>query len=109
VPGNHDRIFSGEKDAKIERFLPVYEDVFDDILTEEALYELSDGTVVRLCHFPYVGDSHENDRYADKRPVDTGVVLLHGHTHSSNRVSRSKKGTLQIHVGVDAWKLLPGV
>jgi calcineurin-like phosphoesterase family protein len=35
---------------------------------------------------------------------DTGMPLLHGHTHSRKRVTRSTKGTLQLHVGLDAWK-----
>lgn len=57
--------------------------------------------------------SHYTYGNAEKKPLlveqgvgwkDTGMPLLHGHTHSRKRASRSKAGTLQIHVGIDAWK-----
>jgi calcineurin-like phosphoesterase family protein len=107
MPGNHDRIFSLEKEAKRERFMPMYEDVFEGIFSEGQSIILSDGSIVMLSHFPYNGDSHDGDRFEEARLYDSGTTLLHGHTHSKERVSRSKKGTLQIHVGVDAWNYCP--
>lgn len=58
---------------------------------------------VHLSHFPYDGD-HGPDRYPQWRLRDVGVPLIHGHTHGTERVTRSAAGTLQIHVGIDAWK-----
>lgn len=60
-----------------------------------------------LSHFPYDGDHVENDRFKQWRLRDLGTPLLHGHTHSSECVSRSRSGTLQIHVGLDSWGLEP--
>lgn len=58
---------------------------------------------VYLSHFPYTGD-HGEDRYSQWRLRDLGVPLIHGHTHGTEKVSRSAAGTLQIHVGIDAWR-----
>ena len=38
-------------------------------------------TNVGPCHFPYVGDSGDRDRYVEHRPPDRGEWLLHGHVH----------------------------
>lgn len=80
VPGNHDRIFSGEKQAKRDRFMPEYLKVFDKVLPESLSMVLG-GFEVMLSHFPYVGDSHGADRHADKRPKDEGLPIVHGHVH----------------------------
>ena len=61
---------------------------------------------VLLSHFPYVGDRGE-DRYPEYRLNDTGRPIVHGHTHSSEKVSYSDKGSLQICVSLDAWGLKP--
>jgi calcineurin-like phosphoesterase family protein len=59
-------------------------------------------------HFPYTGDSQAESRYDKYRALDEdGTPIIHGHTHSSEKVSRTDKGTLQIHVGVDAWDFYP--
>jgi calcineurin-like phosphoesterase family protein len=59
-----------------------------------------------LSHFPYdgEGDRDQPDRYSQWRLRDLGLPLIHGHTHATERVTRSKAGTLQIHVGIDAWR-----
>ncbi|WNN94796.1 metallophosphoesterase [Streptomyces phage Phredrick] len=80
VPGNHDRIFSGEKQAKRDRFMPEYLKVFDEVLPESLQMDVGGFRVV-LSHFPYVGDSHGADRHADKRPKDEGLPIIHGHVH----------------------------
>ena len=64
----------------------------------EVELELAGGIEVRLCHFPYEGDSGERDRYVEERPVDDGRWLLHGHVHETWR----QRGRM-INVGVDAW------
>ena len=108
VPGNHDRVSSVESPARQERFRPAYDDVFDMLLSElETIQLVPDGPLISLSHYPYDGDSHTEDRFSALRPPDNGRILLHGHTHSKEKISRSAKGTLQIHVGVDAWNFFP--
>jgi calcineurin-like phosphoesterase family protein len=80
VPGNHDRIFSGEKEKQRVRFLPEYKKVFTGIMAESLRMVLG-GSEVMVSHFPYVGDSHGADRHADKRPKDEGLPIIHGHVH----------------------------
>lgn len=107
VIGNHDRIFRGMPQKQQDKFIPHYNRWFDDYYDDISGFELSDGTVVNLSHFPYDGDSHDGDRYTEFRLPDDGVPLIHGHTHLDQITSRSKKGTLQVHVGVDAWDFSP--
>jgi calcineurin-like phosphoesterase family protein len=110
VTGNHDRIFAGEKPRQREKWDEKYHEWFDEVVDNYRGLWLDDGTIVDLSHFPYDGDSHDGDRYTDFRLPDTGRTLIHGHTHAEGidgRVSRSKRGTLQIHVGVDSWGYRP--
>lgn len=111
IVGNHDRNFYL---AKRSGGLEPYE--WDDEYMAAGFSDvksnlhitLSNGMDVNLSHFPYDGDSHDGDRFTGARLPDDGRVLIHGHTHSTgNPVSRSKAGTLQIHVGVDAWGFRP--
>lgn len=63
------------------------------------------GERVRISHFPYLAkdiDSYDDFRYKDRRPIDNGEFLIHGHTHSSEKVIGK-----MIHVGCDAWNLTP--
>lgn len=108
VPGNHDRIFSGEKAARRERFMPDYEEAFDNILPEITEVRIL-GTRFMISHFPYREEiiGGKPDRYLDKRPADEGVPLIHGHTHQSSVITHSEDGTVQISVGVDAWNWTP--
>lgn len=106
VIGNHDRIFKGESEKNQVRFMPEYEKWFD-IITDRAQVELANGVEAELSHFPYDGDSHGGERYREFRTKDNGKVLIHGHTHMNQKVSYSNKGTLQIHVGADAWDFTP--
>jgi calcineurin-like phosphoesterase family protein len=64
--------------------------------------ELYDGTKVILSHYPYKGDSGPVDRYPERRPIDEGQWLLHGHVH--DRWCRRGK---MINVGVDVWDWYP--
>lgn len=72
-----------------------------------------------LSHFPYEGDHTETERYPQYRLPDLGGWLLHGHTHSGERMTPvrllpamfgqtepSWRGK-QISVGLDAWDLKP--
>ena len=99
VPGNHDRCWSGNKKIR-----PVditrYTDVGFEILTNDVI--CLNGW--RLCHFPYRGDSHDEDRHIGYRPVryDRMPWLLHGHVHEKWKVNED-----QINVGVDVWDFTP--
>ena len=101
VPGNHDRIFSGEKEKQRVRFLPEYSKVFQGIRPEAMSMNL-DGFDVVLSHFPYTGDSHDVDRHADKRPVDNGLPLIHGHIHDKRKIDGR-----MFNVGVDVNNFRP--
>jgi calcineurin-like phosphoesterase family protein len=87
VPGNHDRISSVNKGGKlIEKFTPLYRAAGWTILPEVVLTRIA-GVDALMSHFPYTGDSHDKsaegaDRYADVRPKDTGLHLVHGHIHN---------------------------
>lgn len=98
VPGNHDRVFSGNKPDYIARFAPMYKAAFDEIYPE--ITEFDDYAI--MCHFPYSGDSHADDRYTDKRPVDIGAPLIHGHVHEQWRINGR-----QFNVGVDVNDFTP--
>ena len=105
VPGNHDRCWDGHSRVR-DRDREMYEEVGFSILPSWWWYTLPlpDGDVerVRVSHMPYVGDSHDNDRYAEHRPVDSGHWLLHGHVHE-----KWVKNDRQVNVGVDAWDYKP--
>lgn len=100
VPGNHDRVFSD--DRRRERFKDDYLRAFHEILPEQVEIELDSGDAVRLCHFPFEGDHTTSDRYPDKRPVDDGLPLIHGHVHGLWKF----RGR-QFNVGVDVNGLRP--
>lgn len=98
VPGNHDRVFSGEKEKSRLRFDPEYRKVFNEIWPETVRTYIPqlDSDVI-LSHFPYHGDSQENDRHVDKRPVDfDGTPLIHGHIHEARHIEGN-----MFNVGVD--------
>lgn len=108
IPGNHDRISSIEKEKRRERFLPDYEDAFQEIRSEVESIEIG-GEEVLISHYPYTGESDGDrpDRYSWLRPDPSrGLPLIHGHTHASEKIS-FHEGLLQISVGVDAWDYAP--
>ena len=101
VAGNHDRCWSGNGRKALawrERYL------------DAGFVEVRQGTIdvdvaghaVRAGHFPYEGDSHDEDRFTSSRPEDDGRWLLHGHVHDRWR----QRGRM-INVGVDAWDYRP--
>ena len=100
IPGNHDRIFSEASQAHRDRFMPEYLKVFDKVLDEIQTFTYEavprPERTMLLCHFPYCGDSHVDDRFGGLRPKDTGLPLIHGHVHSEWRTNGR-----QFNVGVD--------
>ncbi len=101
VAGNHDRCWAGWG-AKAEPWIDTYLDAgFADI--RQGIVDITfDGAAAIACHFPYEGDSHDDDRFVPMRPRDHGLVLLHGHVHERWRVEGR-----QINVGADVWDFRP--
>ena len=102
ILGNHDRPLMQKSEEKRQEWQQRYLDAGFTSLHDSLVYIIGDYRF-NLSHFPYDGDSHDGDRFNSLRLVDTGTPILHGHTHSKERVTFSSKGTTQIHVGVDAW------
>ena len=101
VAGNHDRCWANHG-LKHERWITRYQDAgFAEVLQSDVPFTLA-GEELRLCHFPYRGDSHYDDRYTEARPVDTGRWLLHGHVHEA-----WKQWGRMINVGCDVWGYQP--
>jgi calcineurin-like phosphoesterase family protein len=101
VAGNHDRCGAGHPrrhDEWIDRYAAAG---FDQIHQGTIETRLA-GRTVLAGHFPYEGDSHDEDRFTRWRPVDDGAWLLHGHVHTS-----WKANGRQINVGVDVWGYAP--
>lgn len=103
ILGNHDRahpIYANSQDHVAK-----YLDGFDSVVLGSSLNH--NGFRFILSHFPYGGDSGDEDRHEQWRPRDLGKPIIHGHTHSTDRLTFSGDGTPQIHVGLDAWGLEP--
>jgi calcineurin-like phosphoesterase family protein len=97
VPGNHDACWSG-RSKDVERWTEAYlEAGFAEVVQGPVAAEVA-GREVLVDHFPYRGDSKEQDRFLEHRPVDQGRWILHGHVHE-----RWLQAGRQINVGVDAW------
>lgn len=94
VPGNHDRNWRGHgtrADDWDQRYLDAG---FEAILHGDQVLNLT-GRDVLVSHFPYVD---RDARYLECRPVDDGLLLMHGHVHDRWKVSGR-----MLNVGLDAW------
>ena len=101
VAGNHDRCWSGNG-ARARGWHERYLDAgFAEVHQGTIDMEVA-GHPVRAGHFPYEGDSHDEDRFTQHRPSDDGRWLVHGHVHDRWR----QRGRM-INVGVDAWDYRP--
>ncbi|MDQ1392496.1 MAG: hypothetical protein QOF30_1473 [Acidimicrobiaceae bacterium] len=99
--GNHDRCWSGHG-ARAYPWVERYRDAgFEEVHQGQLELKVA-GVDALACHFPYTGDSHDEDRYVEARPVDHGEWLVHGHVHERWR----QRGRM-INVGVDAWAYKP--
>lgn len=90
--GNHDSGHPMHRNAwKYQRpFLEVFESV-------DSIASIKVGrSRVMLSHFPYRGDHQAEDRYAEFRPVDVGLPLIHGHVHAEWHINDR-----MFNVGVD--------
>ncbi len=109
IPGNHDACHPMW--GKYKKFVPLYEEAGFEIMPLQVMTHIA-GHSVKVCHFPYWedfvhntrdGSAHKVDKFSGLRPEKDGGWLIHGHTHSPERVTKDR----QIHVGVDAWDYLP--
>lgn len=111
IAGNHDSCWAGIRDGWKNRDLYLaagFAAVMDfAVTTLPPLRPQAPATRVLLSHFPYAGDSRDEDRYAQFRLRDEGTPLLHGHVHESFRERRTKTGTWHVNVGVDWWDYAP--
>lgn len=111
ITGNNDRAHPMHPDASAA--LALYLEVFDSVASagrqEWILPGRDTPTEVLLSHFPFSGEGDRmEDRFTQWRLRDMGMPVIHGHVHTEKKVTYSDpKGTLQIHVGVDAWSLKP--
>lgn len=96
VGGNHDKCHPMHRDSHKwqRRYLGAFESVQPFARRRIA------GQSVLLSHFPYRGDSGDEDRHIQYRLPNEGSWLLHGHTHGTERLHDGR----QIHVGLDAWQ-----
>lgn len=113
IPGNHDKIGSLKSVNYNTKFTPVYEQVGFEILPEntDIIIDTSYGPQkVLLSHYPYEEIAHQDgpdrtDKFRKVRPVNEGLPLIHGHTHSTERFNPQQP--LQFHIGVDANDYTP--
>lgn len=100
IIGNHDGCFPGHRDShrRLKRYFEVFESV--QLHARRSI----NGISVMVSHFPYYGDHTETMRHAEWRLPDTGIPLIHGHTHSSEILSFTPNGTPQINISWEATK-----
>jgi len=117
VPGNHDKIFSKNSKNYIEKHYPFYVDAGFTVLPQIVCKDFTDEVTQEtqtflLSHFPYIVKAREGNRnpegyvnkFASLQPVNEGLPLIHGHTHSRNIIHESVNS---FHVGVDAHDYMP--
>jgi calcineurin-like phosphoesterase family protein len=106
IAGNHDSVHPMHRDALKEqaKFGLIFKSIQAFAVRRWAK---SVDTEFLLSHFPYDGDTEgrdTGDRHTQYRLRDERRPVVHGHTHGTYKTSRSKRGTLQVHVGFDAWR-----
>jgi calcineurin-like phosphoesterase family protein len=101
LAGNHDRCWAGHRHGSTG-WAEKYLDAGFAEVRQGAVDAVVAGQRVVLCHFPYEGDSHDQDRHVEHRPGDQGRWLLHGHVHQA----WGQRGRM-INVGVDVAGFAP--
>ena len=78
-PRPHVRLSGDQVRNAVQRYLDAG---FTEVLEEQVWVVRRNGRFW-VCHFPYAGDSQDGheDRFQEKRPVDRGESLVHGHVH----------------------------
>lgn len=101
IPGNHDRCWPYHQKVR-PTDVRIYQDVGFTIHAPQ-LYVYR----VLLCHLPATGDSREEERYAEHRPLTRGgFPIVHGHVHDRWKVN-NELDVPQVNVGVDVWDFRP--
>lgn len=98
VSGNHDGCHPMHRNS--HNWLREYLKAFESV--QSAARIRINGHSVLLSHFPYRDDHTEVPRFDQWRLRNLGELLLHGHTHSAERVHGR-----ELHIGVDAWGMKP--
>ena len=97
--GNHDRPFDC-KPHRYQEWIDKYQEqgvkFVSDFMWCDSFGSFS------VSHFPFSGDHTDKVRFLDRRPVDKGQWLVHGHVHEAWQVNGR-----QINVGVDVWDFEP--
>lgn len=104
VPGNHDPMHPAheKRDWKRNEWIDRYTSEAGVVIGPTMTETVVGGDWVVLCHFPYTGDSGDEERFTEYRPLDLGRWLIHGHVHDAWQVNGR-----QINVGVDVWSYNP--
>ncbi len=104
LPGNHDTISS------VYRCSESHKQQTRDLLDQYGWEVLPENLIGRrgrhlllASHYPYRGDSQDEERHSEARPIDAGLPLLHGHTHARDH---GPHGSM-FHVGVDGNDFTP--
>lgn len=104
IEGNHDACWMGKSTGIKDRARYCYDDYFE-LIAPWAREKLG-GIKVVMSHFPFDGDHTDDVRHAEFRLKAGSFPLLHGHTHSTEKVTYCQ-GVKQVHVGVDAHNYHP--
>jgi calcineurin-like phosphoesterase family protein len=114
VTGNHDCMFPAHRRA--QRRQAEWAGCFASI--QQYARRRTGNREFLMSHFPYHGDHSEEDRFSQYRLRDEGLWLVHGHTHSKEKLGPfmlpvavfsgipQPRGR-QVHVGLDARDLRP--
>lgn len=105
IPGNHDRPHPMHKwsDKTLEE--AGWSDVFEIRDARDTMVDLGAYTVP-ACHYPH--NEKQQASWSHVR-ADGGLPVLHGHSHSRKKSSRTADGVLQVNVGWPAWRKLASV
>lgn len=105
VLGNHDRPhpIATKDESKRATWEGLYFDAGFDVLGTGPWVWSFDGAAAQVCHFPYAGVDHSEDRYNAAQigtflPTETDIPLVHGHVHDMFQ-TRDR----MFNVGIDAW------
>lgn len=107
ILGNHDRPHPMHPNS--QNYIEEFKKLGGFASVQTAAKFRHGGKRVVMTHYPYEGDTagRDEDRDLQWRLPDRGVPIIHGHTHSTERASVTSMGTLQLHVGLDAWDFEP--
>lgn len=111
IPGNHDRWSLAYhhrnpalRDSYAAQLREMGFTVYPDGEPSVWGHVTNGGNPVYLSHYPFSGDSHDEDRYVDLRPDPEleKAPLLHGHVHEKWQTHGR-----MLNVGVDVWDFRP--